>query len=122
MRKCLAGTAALALALYCASAGAQEIGRLFFTPAERAARDELRLHPPQAAAPVPTPPSVNGVVRRSAGPPTLWLDGIAHDLAGARARGVVLGRRAGEVLWRHGAQLSSLPVGSVPAGRAGSDE
>ena len=61
------------------------LGRLFFTPSERARLDELR-HRPQAtrveaakAAPPPPPPApryvtVNGVVRRSDGESTIWLN------------------------------------------------
>ena len=64
------------------------LGRLFFTPAERARLDELRRRPPpappevaSAAKPEPpaAPPSpqyvtLNGVVRRSDGTTTVWLN------------------------------------------------
>ena len=64
-----------------------ELGRLFFSPAERARLDELRRRPsapqsPVAAAksepaPLPPPPqyvTLNGVVRRSDGSTTVWLN------------------------------------------------
>jgi hypothetical protein len=64
------------------------LGRLFFTPAERAQLDEMRRRPapapqaPVAAAkpepPAPPPPpkyvTLNGVVRRSDGVNTVWLN------------------------------------------------
>ena len=73
-------------------APAAELGRLFLTPAERAELDRLR-HvtsvPTMPTAPststsvsepaVPPPPSiavtVNGYVARSAGAPTMWING-----------------------------------------------
>jgi hypothetical protein len=64
------------------------LGRLFFTPAERARLDELRRRPPPPPQPVtaaaqpespPAPPSpqyvtLNGIVRRSDGATTVWLN------------------------------------------------
>ncbi len=52
---------------------AEPLGTLFFSPAERA---RLRHH-----APTPTPappPRLDGIITRSAGNPTLFLDGQAH--------------------------------------------
>jgi len=61
-----------------------DMGRLFFTPAQRAAMDEARRRPPAAVAdsqaqkpPLPPPPgyvTLNGVVRRSDGATTVWLN------------------------------------------------
>jgi hypothetical protein len=49
------------------------LGRLFFTPAERA---ELDRQPRTGAAPAHSAPRVlNGVVRRSDGSATVWIDG-----------------------------------------------
>jgi hypothetical protein len=76
-------------------AGAQPLGRLFTTPAERAQLDTLRASRPQrqeaaepessAGAPqtgldLPPPPppapfTMNGLVVRSEGPNTAWVDG-----------------------------------------------
>jgi hypothetical protein len=67
-----------------ASSAPAEMGRLFFTPAQRAAMDEARRRPQaavavsQADAPPPPPPpgyvTLNGVVRRSDGTTTVWLN------------------------------------------------
>lgn len=57
------------------------LGRMFFTPAERAALDESRRRPVAVAAPEskPLPPApeyvtLDGVVRRSDGTTTVWLN------------------------------------------------
>jgi hypothetical protein len=68
-----------------ASAPSEALGRMFFTPGERARLDELRHRPPQppaeVAKPESPPPSsapryvtVDGVVRRSDGGSTVWLN------------------------------------------------
>lgn len=70
--------------LACASAPAQELGRLFFTPEERIALDARRrarvpdkpAATPSAAAPITR---VDGYVRRSAGPSTVWVNGAPAD-------------------------------------------
>lgn len=66
------------------SAAPAEMGRLFFTPAQRAAMDEARRRPQAAVAesqaqePPQPPPSgyvtLNGIVRRSDGATTIWLN------------------------------------------------
>lgn len=83
------------LGLSAAPLAAAELGRLFLTPAERAAIDRIRYAAPVPAAEVeaPTPdaagrhsddapatpvgPAVtlDGYVQRSAGPPTVWVNG-----------------------------------------------
>lgn len=81
----LAGTAGVACA-------AQPLGRLFFTPAERAALDITRIQKRVPEKPVlaaeqqvdaaPPPPQVitfDGVVRRSDGKSTLWLNNRPFD-------------------------------------------
>lgn len=57
------------------------LGRLFYTPAQRAALDEMRRRPQRAAqedkSPLPPPPeyvTLNGIVRRSDGATTVWLN------------------------------------------------
>lgn len=79
------------LAVSCAQA--QEIGRLFFTPEQRAALDarrRARVPDKPAAAPILTSPTtrLDGYVRRSAGPSTVWVNGTTVDEAspGADAR------------------------------------
>jgi hypothetical protein len=59
---------------------AQELGRLFFTPEQRAALDARRRQklPDKPAAVVVSPTTrINGSVKRSGGKSTLWLDGHA---------------------------------------------
>ena len=96
-----------------ASVQAQELGRLFFTPEERAALDARRkarlpdkpASTPAAAAPVTR---VDGFVRRSAGPSTVWVNGApAEDASpGSDARvSVPLGDRAGRVRLKPGETL-----------------
>lgn len=76
---------AAAFLLLCASlapsaVGAQELGRLFFTPEQRAALDARRAarlpDKPVAAAASPTT-RIDGSVTRSSGRSTLWVDGAA---------------------------------------------
>jgi len=66
--------------LWAAGAQAQELGRLFFTPEQRAALDErrrARVPDKPAAAPVTESPitRVDGAVRRSGGKSTVWVNG-----------------------------------------------
>ena len=70
--------ALLALALAAAAAQAEELGRLFFTPEQRAALDARRKarlpdNPVSGAARPVT--RVDGFVKRSDGPPTVWING-----------------------------------------------
>ncbi len=61
------------------SAFAQEVGRLFFTPEQRAALDARRKArvPDKPSATVVTSPTtrVDGYVQRSTGPSTVWVNG-----------------------------------------------
>ncbi len=70
--------ALLACQLHAAPATAQQLGRLFFTPEQRAALDARRAarlpDKPAAAAESPTT-RVAGYVRRSSGKSTVWVDG-----------------------------------------------
>jgi hypothetical protein len=73
----------LAIALFIACvptlAAAQDLGRLFFTPQQRSALDErrrARVPDKPAAAVVATPVTrVDGYVKRSGGPSTVWING-----------------------------------------------
>lgn len=72
-------------------AQAQELGRLFFTPEQRAALDarrKARVPDKPAAAPVAEQPvtRVDGAVRRSGGRSTVWVNGQAIP-EGAQADG-----------------------------------
>jgi len=76
-----AAFATLVLLLSAQQATAQELGRLFFTPEQRAALDARRAaRLPDTPAPVvaasPTT-RLDGYVKRSAGKSTVWVDGQA---------------------------------------------
>jgi hypothetical protein len=68
-----------AILLLAGQAGAQEFGRLFFTPEQRAALDarrKARVPDKPAAATVASPTTrMDGFVRRSGGPSTVFVDG-----------------------------------------------
>jgi len=77
MRRLLALVLLSALA---APAHAQALGRLFFTPEQRAALDARRKarvpDKPAAAAAVASPVTrIDGYVKRSQGPSTVWMNG-----------------------------------------------
>jgi hypothetical protein len=77
----------LLLGMACAaSAGAAELGRLFFTPAQRADMDRKRLlNPKELATEQPAPRrTVNGRIIRSDGKTTTWVNGIPDDDAYSR--------------------------------------
>jgi hypothetical protein len=97
--------ASLALAAVCAvgtAGAAQPIGRLFFTPAERAQLDNARAQkrvpqPAAAAQPVDTRPETqvvtyNGIVRRSDGKSILWLNNKPGDEKEALSGLAITGR------------------------------
>ena len=68
-----------ALALPLAPVQAQELGRLFFTPEQRAALDARRRarapDKPAAAATASPTTRLDGYVQRSSGPSTVWVNG-----------------------------------------------
>ncbi|MGE0875450.1 MAG: hypothetical protein AB7O31_12345 [Burkholderiales bacterium] len=81
MRLAVALCALLAV-LVLPGAQAQELGRLFLTPDERAALDARRAaklpDKPAAAAVVASPVTrIDGYVQRSGGPSTVWVNGEA---------------------------------------------
>jgi hypothetical protein len=89
------------LAVVNAASAEQPLGRLFFTPAERAQLDEARTHKqrsPQSTAtePVASPATqtitYSGIVRRSDGKSILWLNNRAAEEKEALARLAVDGR------------------------------
>lgn len=68
--------ALLILLAQCAPCGAQELGRLFFSPAERDALDARRREIPGGApAAAQAPVRIDGYVLRSGGRPTVWVNG-----------------------------------------------
>ena len=54
----------------------EALGRLFYTPAERAVLDRQRQVSVEAGQ---TEQHINGIVRPSVGKPTVWIDGIPQD-------------------------------------------
>ncbi|TXF12862.1 hypothetical protein [Pelomicrobium methylotrophicum] len=64
----------LLLAFALGARAADPLGRLFFTPEQREALERKR---PQAAPPT-TGITVNGLVQRSDGKATVWINGTAH--------------------------------------------
>ncbi|HEX7053030.1 MAG TPA: hypothetical protein VF211_03735 [Burkholderiales bacterium] len=82
---------ALTLALACAApAGAAEpLGRLFFTPEQRAALDarrKARVPDKPAAVVIASPVTrIDGYVKRSQGPSTVWMNGESLTAGGADA-------------------------------------
>jgi hypothetical protein len=76
----------LAAMLLVPCAQAQEIGRLFFTPDQRAALDarrRARVPDKPAATPIVASPKtrLDGYVQRSQGPSTVWINGTTVDEA-----------------------------------------
>ena len=65
-------------ALLTAPCGAEELGRLFFSPAERAALDAQRRASATRAEPAaPAPMRIDGYVLRAGGSSTVWVNGRA---------------------------------------------
>jgi hypothetical protein len=98
-----AAASALALAQFAlpAAAAETELGRLFFTPAQRQDMERKRhapLPPPPAersgtgAPPQESGLTLNGLVTRSSGRNTAWVNGVPeNDRAQASAAGVRIG-------------------------------
>jgi len=103
----LARTALAAVGMTVAGAGraqAPELGRLFFTPEQRAALDarrKARVPDKPTATPVAESPvtRVNGAVQRSGGKSTVWVNGemIAEDAQADGARVTSRGPKTGRV-------------------------
>ena len=76
----------LAFGLLAPAAQAQELGRLFFTPEQRSsldARRKARIPDKPAAVVVAAPVTrLDGYVKRSAGPATVWINGEVRDIIG----------------------------------------
>jgi hypothetical protein len=79
MKRALAFALLLIGALDAAAQGAEPLGRLFFTPEQRAALDarrKARMPDKPAAAVVASPVTrIDGYVKRSQGPATVWMNG-----------------------------------------------
>jgi len=109
-------SARLLLLVFLAHAGvamAADLGRLFFTPTQRATLDNARKQNirveigndgnepqpqlPTAAAPVPQNMTVNGMVRRSDGKSTVWVNDHAVGESGAGGVKIVPGKAGDRV-------------------------
>lgn len=109
--------------LFLPSAMADEfpLERLFFTPEQRQNLDQQRRHDPSALSPRIT---LNGIVRRSSGKTSLWINGnVQHR---DQAPGSDLPQRVGESIGTAtGEAAGLLPPGSsikihpIPCSRAG---
>jgi hypothetical protein len=103
--------ALLAMLLAAGGVRAQELGRLFFTPEQRAALDARRkarvpdkpAATPQADSPITR---VNGAVQRSGGKSTVWVNGEALP-EGAQAGSAQIAPHTGQ-------GRVSLPAGEGP--------
>ena len=99
----------LALSLHACAAAATELGRMFFTPEQRATLDKTRKQSTRAATdpefkppPVPVPQnvSVTGVIRRSDGKHTIWLNNRLMDEHRTSGINAGVGRRDDQVRLR----------------------
>ena len=88
-----------AFSLFAPAAQAQELGRLFFTPEQRAsldARRKARIPDKPAAVVVAAPVTrLDGYVKRSSGPPTVWINGESVTESAPEAPRIDAGRPAG---------------------------
>ncbi len=109
-----------ALSAWAAGVQAQELGRLFFTPDQRAALDarrKARVPDKPVAGPVVESPvtRVDGAVRRSGGKSTVWVNGetIPEDVQPGSAKVAPPGSNPGRVSVPagEGAQRTDLRVG-----------
>ena len=97
--------AAIVLMLGAGTAAGAELGRLFFTPAQRATLDQMReknigMEATGDKEPVPPAPrnvSLDGVVRRSDGNNTVWLNNRAVSPPQAGGIGVATGKNDNRV-------------------------
>ncbi|MDR0578455.1 MAG: hypothetical protein LBI87_13225 [Candidatus Accumulibacter sp.] len=92
-------------------APAQELGRLFFTPERREALDRQRRAKLPERKEVPRDPalSIDGVVTRSSGKRTVWINGVAQDERRPGGGVAVIPSRA------HPGQVIVLPEGGPDA-------
>jgi len=114
---------AILAAAACAPASAEELGRLFFTPEQRAALDaRRRARTPDRPAPVIAPTvRLDGYVKRSGGRSTVWVNGESVDSPArlpegnetrvtvrAGDQGQPLRLKPGEVLDRNNGEVSDV--------------
>lgn len=111
--------ACLAAGAAARSAGAQEMGRLFMTPEQREALDgrrKARVPDKPAAAPVVASPTtrLDGYVKRSGGPSTVWLNNEPVPEQGAEGPRIRAGETRVEVrIGEEGARVPLKPGQAV---------
>lgn len=109
MMKWLRPGLVIVAALLASTATAAELGRLFFTPTQRATLDTARKQnirteigneseQPSNAAPTPQNVSVNGLIKRSDGKNTIWLNNRAVTEQHPGPIGAVIGKNDDRVL------------------------
>lgn len=94
---------------------AQELGRLFFTAEQRSALDarrKARVPDRPAAAPVAASPTtrLDGYVRRSGGPSTVFVDGQPLPEGSAEAPRIDTGRKDGRIPITVGDGTTRIPL------------
>lgn len=104
------------LAALCPAVAAEELGRLFFTPERRQALDRQRQFNIQEKQEIPVDLTftINGVVTRSSGKRTVWLNGVAQN-DNEKPSGVAIipnGKAPGKVV----VQPGDAPAGSARVG------
>lgn len=98
---------ALLACLPASTLAAEPIGRLFFSPAERVGTKQQLVESPPPAV----PPRLDGIITRSAGNPTLFLDGQATAAHPGQVR---MGDATARVAARDG-RWHRLRVGDPPS-------
>lgn len=114
----VAGLACLALLAPAGAADAPELGRLFFTPERRLALERQRTHNVQEAQTLQgTTMSLDGVVQRSSGKSTVWINRQAQNENDGARTGVsaaVSAKTPGSALLAPGEETPSrLKVGET---------
>jgi hypothetical protein len=108
MKTLLAALTALIVLAPPAANAAEPLGRLFFTPEQRAQLDSLRIRKVVATPTKDEPPpefvTYNGIVRRSDGKATVWVNSKALSEADLRDQPAISGRisRDGQILLQAG--------------------
>ncbi len=99
-------------------AGSEELGRLFFTPERREMLDRQRQFNIQERKEIPEDPTltINGVVTRSSGKRTVWINGVAQDETDIGSGAAVTPNRANPgkvVVQPEGAPAARASVGDT---------
>lgn len=99
-------------------AGSEELGRLFFTPERRQMLDRQRQFNIQERKEIPEDPAltINGVVTRSSGKRTVWINGVAQDEKDIGSGAAITPNRANPgkvVVQPEGAPASRANVGDT---------